>query len=68
MRPTADLAPALVELVREQHPEGLTADQLGEVRSAVAAQLAASERLRRFELTNDQEPVFAVRYPAGGAA
>ncbi|HET6502687.1 MAG TPA: hypothetical protein VFG87_18180 [Amycolatopsis sp.] len=61
---SASVARKLVEIVSLYHGENLSADQLDAVRVCVAAQLAATERLRRFPLTNDQEPIFGVRADA----
>ena len=58
------VARRLVEIVALYHSETLSADQLDAVRVCVGAQLAAAERLHRFALTNDQEPIFTV--PAHG--
>lgn len=63
-----DVARKLVEIVTDHHPDGLTEDQLRQVRAAIAAQIAAAERLHRFPLRNDQEPIFAVRGPFGVVA
>jgi hypothetical protein len=62
---SASVARKLVEIVSLHHGENLSVDQLEAVRLCVAAQLAAAERLRRFPLTNDQEPVFGVRADSG---
>jgi hypothetical protein len=56
-----------VEIVSLHHKGALSADQLDEVRRTVAAQLAATERLHRFPLANDQEPIFVVRADSGVA-
>jgi hypothetical protein len=58
---SAAVARKLVEIVSLHHNEALSADQLDEVRRTVAAQLAATQRLHRFPLTNDREPIFVVR-------
>jgi hypothetical protein len=65
---TAAVAGKLVDIVTLLHAEGLTEEQLGEVRVGVAAQLAAAERLHRFPLDNSQEPIFVAGAPFGGRA
>lgn len=65
---TAAVAGKLVDIVTQLHAEGLTEEQLGEVRGSVAAQLAAAERLHRFPLDNSHEPIFIVGAPFGGRA
>jgi hypothetical protein len=61
---SAAVARRLLEIVSLYHGETLSADQLDAVRACVGAQLAATERLHRFPLTDDQEPIFTV--PAHG--
>jgi hypothetical protein len=65
---SAAVARRLIEIVSLYHGETLSADQLEAVRVCVAAQLAATERLHRFPLANDQEPIFTVNAPGGGPA
>jgi hypothetical protein len=62
---SAAVARRLVEIVSLCHGETLSADQLDAVRACVGAQVAATERLHQFPLTNDQEPIFTVT-PHGG--
>ena len=57
---SAAIAQKLVEIVSLHHDAALSADQLDEVGRRVAAQMAATERLHRFPLTNDREPIFVV--------
>jgi hypothetical protein len=65
---SAAVARSLIEVVSLYHGENLSADQLAAVSVCVAAQLAATERLHRFPLANDQEPVFTVTTHGGGPA
>jgi hypothetical protein len=62
---SAAVARRLIEIVSLYHGETLSADQLEAVRVCVAAQLVATERLHRFPLANDQEPVFTVTTRGG---
>jgi hypothetical protein len=61
---SAAVARKLVDIVSLYHGENLSADQLDAVRERVAAQLVAAERLHRFPLANDNEPIFTVRAQA----
>jgi hypothetical protein len=65
---SAAIGRRLIEIVSLYHGETLSADQLEAVRVCVATQLMATERLHRFPLANDQEPVFTVGAHGGGAA
>ncbi|MDT7727629.1 MAG: hypothetical protein QOI21_4205 [Actinomycetota bacterium] len=65
---SAAVARRLIEIVSLYHGETLSADQLEAVRVCVAAQLVATERLHRFPLANDQEPIFTVNAHGGGPA
>jgi hypothetical protein len=65
---SAAVARRLLEIVSLYHGESLSADQLDAVRTCVGAQLAATERLHRFPLTNDQEPIFTVTADGGAPA
>jgi hypothetical protein len=65
---SAGVARRLIEIVSLHHGETLSADQLEAVRVCVAAQLAATERLHRFPLANDQEPAFTVTGHSGVVA
>lgn len=58
----------LVEVVARYHGNALADDQLRELRSRVGIQLAAADRLHRFPLTNDREPIFVIRADEGGTA
>jgi hypothetical protein len=62
---SAAIARKLIEVVSLYHCEALSTDQLDAVRTCVAAQLAATERLHRFPLTNDREPIFTVGTHSG---
>jgi hypothetical protein len=62
---SAAVARRLVEIVSLCHGEALSADQFDAVRVCVGAQLAAAERLHRFPLTNDHEPIFTVTANGG---
>ena len=57
----------LVEIVALRHPEGLAQDHLDQVAVEVEAQLRATERLHRFNLTNADEPGFTMTGDSGGA-
>jgi hypothetical protein len=63
-----DVAERLAEVVARYHGDGLAPDQLAELRSRIAIQLAAAGRLHRFPLNNAQEPIFVVRADEGGIA
>jgi hypothetical protein len=65
---SAAVARKLLEIVSLYHDESLSVDQLDAIRVCVSAQLAATERLHRFPLTNDHEPIFAVRTRSGVSA
>jgi hypothetical protein len=58
---SAAVARRLAEVVSLHHGENLSAEQLDAVRVCVAAQLAAAERLHRFPLTNQHEPIFVAQ-------
>lgn len=59
----SEIARRQVEIIALSHPEGLTNAQREEMAGNVTAQLAATERLHRFELGNADEPAFVM--PAG---
>lgn len=63
---TSAVAERLAEVVSRYHGDTLADDQLLELRSRLGIQLAAAERLHRFPLSNDQEPIFVVRADEGG--
>lgn len=62
------IAQRLVEVVSRYHGDALADDQLLELRSRIGIQLAAADRLHRFALSNDREPIFVVRADDGGNA
>ncbi|MFC7399066.1 hypothetical protein ACFQU1_17820 [Chelatococcus sp. GCM10030263] len=59
----AALNAKLIEIVSLLHRQGLSAEQLTELTSAVAIQTANAERLHRFPLRNADEPAFTVFMP-----
>lgn len=61
------IASRLVEVVSLSHPEGLTDAQRDEIVDRVAAQLAATERLHQFALSNSAEPAFVMPARQGGS-
>ncbi|HEY3717161.1 MAG TPA: hypothetical protein VGL39_21765 [Jatrophihabitantaceae bacterium] len=64
---TESVRDRLVEIVSLRHGDALTDDQLAELEDRIAVQLAATERLHHFPLTNDQEPIFIVCGKDGAA-
>jgi len=54
-------ADQLLALLKAQFPDRLSSEQWNEVRGKIAGQLRAAEELRKFKLTNADEPatVFA---------
>lgn len=65
---SAAVTELLVEAVARYHGNALADDQLRELRSRVGIQLAAADRLHRFPLTNDREPIFVIRADEVGTA
>lgn len=65
---SAAVTELLVEVVSRYHSTALAEDQLQELRSRIGIQLAASDRLHRFPLTNDREPIFVIQADEGGTA
>ncbi|MCU1680409.1 MAG: hypothetical protein JWQ81_1148 [Amycolatopsis sp.] len=63
-QPTAEVSAEIVRrlagIVSLYHGETLSPAQLDAVRICVTAQVAAAERLHRFPLANDREPMFTV--------
>ncbi len=62
---TAAVAAALEQLIQLRQSRQLTERQLSEMRSVIGAQIADTERLHAFVLTNADEPAFVM--PAGPA-
>jgi hypothetical protein len=58
---SAEIVRRLAGIVSLYHGESLSPAHLNAVRTCVAAQVAAAERLRRFPLANDREPMFTVQ-------
>jgi hypothetical protein len=56
----ASLSARLFELVSARFGGRLSADQVDEVRGRIQAQIAATEQLHRFPLTNADEPAFVL--------
>ena len=61
----ARLSERLLELVSARFGGALSPGQLDEVRGCVEAQIAATEKLHRFPLTNADEPAFVLDLQAG---
>jgi hypothetical protein len=53
----------LTEIVSLLHRQGLSAEQLTELASAIAIQTANAEKLHQFPLRNSDEPAFTVCMP-----
>jgi hypothetical protein len=54
----------LAKMVSLLHPEGLDDGQLREIAANLDVQIANTEKLRRFALTNAMEPAFSIQlYP-----